>query len=241
VSGRGGRAREAAPTAARTAASANAPGFRAEAVAPRVVSQAGANIRSMAHPAYLRETARALLVRRKLTIDELAERLALSRSTIYYWVRDLPIPIGLWRRMAGVGAPGGGTRDAAQAPIAARGRLRTRRRRIRCVDRRAGISRLCLLVHRRGVEAKSKPSRALQFSRCSDAARRRLDSPTYEQTGVLFDSVSCRSGSARASRVLGWNRGSKAQRDPRAAKVKQCPARWSRMEITSRRPIDPCK
>ncbi len=29
---------------------------------------------------------------RKLTIDELAERLALSRSTIYYWVRDLPIP-----------------------------------------------------------------------------------------------------------------------------------------------------
>ena len=31
-------------------------------------------------------------VERKFTIDELAERLALSRSTIYYWVRDLPIP-----------------------------------------------------------------------------------------------------------------------------------------------------
>ena len=31
-------------------------------------------------------------VERKLSIDELAERLALSRSTIYYWVRDLPIP-----------------------------------------------------------------------------------------------------------------------------------------------------
>ncbi len=31
-------------------------------------------------------------IERKLTIDELAERLALSRSTIYYWVRDLPIP-----------------------------------------------------------------------------------------------------------------------------------------------------
>ena len=27
-----------------------------------------------------------------MTIDDLAERLALSRSTIYYWVRDLPIP-----------------------------------------------------------------------------------------------------------------------------------------------------
>jgi hypothetical protein len=30
-------------------------------------------------------------VERQFTIDELAERLALSRTTIYYWVRDLPI------------------------------------------------------------------------------------------------------------------------------------------------------
>jgi excisionase family DNA binding protein len=46
----------------------------------------------MAHPTYLREKARALRAERRLTIDELAERLALSRSTIYHWVRDLPIP-----------------------------------------------------------------------------------------------------------------------------------------------------
>ena len=46
----------------------------------------------MAHPAYLREKARVLRAQRKLTIDELAERLALSRSTVYYWVRDMPIP-----------------------------------------------------------------------------------------------------------------------------------------------------
>ncbi len=46
----------------------------------------------MAHPAYLREKARSLRRDRRLTIDELAEQLALSRSTIYYWVRDLPIP-----------------------------------------------------------------------------------------------------------------------------------------------------
>jgi excisionase family DNA binding protein len=38
------------------------------------------------------ERRRRLRTERKLTIDELAERLALSRSTIYYWVRDLPIP-----------------------------------------------------------------------------------------------------------------------------------------------------
>jgi excisionase family DNA binding protein len=46
----------------------------------------------MAHPVYLREKARSMRAERKLTIDELAERLALSRSTIYYWVRDMPIP-----------------------------------------------------------------------------------------------------------------------------------------------------
>jgi excisionase family DNA binding protein len=40
----------------------------------------------------IREKARSMRVERQFTIDELAERLALSRSTIYYWVRDLPIP-----------------------------------------------------------------------------------------------------------------------------------------------------
>jgi Helix-turn-helix domain len=46
----------------------------------------------MAHASYVREKARSLRIERKLTIDQLAERLALSRSTVYYWVRDLPIP-----------------------------------------------------------------------------------------------------------------------------------------------------
>ena len=45
----------------------------------------------MAYPPYLREKARRLRVEKRLTIDELAECLALSRTTIYYWVRDLPI------------------------------------------------------------------------------------------------------------------------------------------------------
>jgi AcrR family transcriptional regulator len=46
----------------------------------------------MAHPAYIREKARAMRVERKLTLDEIAERLALPRTTIYYWIRDLPLP-----------------------------------------------------------------------------------------------------------------------------------------------------
>jgi predicted DNA-binding transcriptional regulator AlpA len=45
------------------------------------------------HPLYLREKARKLRRERLLTIDELAECLALPRTTIYYWVRDLPIPL----------------------------------------------------------------------------------------------------------------------------------------------------
>jgi DNA-binding XRE family transcriptional regulator len=45
----------------------------------------------MAYPAYIREKARQLRIEKKLTIDEIAERLAISRTTIYYWVRDLPI------------------------------------------------------------------------------------------------------------------------------------------------------
>jgi hypothetical protein len=45
----------------------------------------------MAHPAYLREKARTLRVDRRLSIDEIADRLALPKTTIFYWVRDLPL------------------------------------------------------------------------------------------------------------------------------------------------------
>jgi hypothetical protein len=46
---------------------------------------------AMSHPAYLRNKARELRTERRLTIDQIAERLALPRGTIFYWVRDLPI------------------------------------------------------------------------------------------------------------------------------------------------------
>lgn len=46
----------------------------------------------MTHPAYLREKARAIRVEKRLTIDEIAERLALPRTTVYHWVKDIPIP-----------------------------------------------------------------------------------------------------------------------------------------------------
>jgi transposase-like protein len=48
----------------------------------------------MAHSRYLRQMARSLRVEQQLTVDELALRMALPRSTIYYWVRDLPLRSG---------------------------------------------------------------------------------------------------------------------------------------------------
>jgi hypothetical protein len=45
----------------------------------------------MAYPAYVREKARKLRVERRLSIVEIAERLALPKTTVFYWVRDLPL------------------------------------------------------------------------------------------------------------------------------------------------------
>jgi transposase len=45
----------------------------------------------MAYPSYVRDNARKLRVEKQLSIDEIAERLALPKTTIYYWVRDLPL------------------------------------------------------------------------------------------------------------------------------------------------------
>jgi hypothetical protein len=44
----------------------------------------------VSHAPHLREKARALRRERDLTIDEIAARLALSRTTVWSWVADLP-------------------------------------------------------------------------------------------------------------------------------------------------------
>jgi hypothetical protein len=45
----------------------------------------------MAYPAYVREKARELRIERRLSIVEIAERLALPKTTVFYWVRDIPL------------------------------------------------------------------------------------------------------------------------------------------------------
>lgn len=53
----------------------------------------------MTYPPYLREKARELRGEKSLTIDEIAERLAVGRTTVFYWVADMPRPKRcVWRR-----------------------------------------------------------------------------------------------------------------------------------------------
>jgi len=46
----------------------------------------------MTYPPYMREKARQLRREKALTIDEIAERLRVSRTTVYFWVGDMPRP-----------------------------------------------------------------------------------------------------------------------------------------------------
>jgi transposase-like protein len=45
----------------------------------------------VAYPDYIREKARELRLERRLSIVEIAERLGLPKTTIFYWVRDIPL------------------------------------------------------------------------------------------------------------------------------------------------------
>jgi DNA-binding XRE family transcriptional regulator len=44
------------------------------------------------YPAYIREKARELRREKELTIDEIAQRLSVGRTTIYMWIHDMPRP-----------------------------------------------------------------------------------------------------------------------------------------------------
>jgi hypothetical protein len=46
----------------------------------------------MAHPTYLRAKARELRIKQRLSLLEIPERLALPKTTVCYWIRNLPDP-----------------------------------------------------------------------------------------------------------------------------------------------------
>lgn len=45
----------------------------------------------VAYPDDIREKARSMRVDEQLTLDEIAERLTICRTTIWYWIKDLPL------------------------------------------------------------------------------------------------------------------------------------------------------
>ena len=45
----------------------------------------------MAYPDYIKEKARWMRTERQMTLDEIAERLAINKTTIWYWIKDLPL------------------------------------------------------------------------------------------------------------------------------------------------------
>jgi hypothetical protein len=72
-----------------------------------------ANICSLvAYPKYIREKARKMRSEQRMTLDEIAGALAINRTTVWYWIEDLPI------------APPGG---ALQTPARRAARLRAAR------------------------------------------------------------------------------------------------------------------
>jgi hypothetical protein len=46
----------------------------------------------MTYPAYIREKARKLRIERRMSLDEIAECLALPKTTVYHWIKDLADP-----------------------------------------------------------------------------------------------------------------------------------------------------
>jgi hypothetical protein len=71
----------------------------------------------MTHSRHLRDMARLLRVERELSVDLLAKRLALPRSTVYYWVRDLPLRAARPdSAAAGPGRGGGADADLRPSP-----------------------------------------------------------------------------------------------------------------------------
>ncbi|CAN5135182.1 hypothetical protein BH24ACT23_BH24ACT23_09620 [soil metagenome] len=45
----------------------------------------------MAYPEYIREKARQMRSEKRMTLDEIAERLAIGKSTVWYWIRDIQL------------------------------------------------------------------------------------------------------------------------------------------------------
>lgn len=171
----------------------------------------------MAYPQYLRLKARELRIEKQLTLDELVERLALPKSTVYYWIKDLPL--GRPRRWSA------GQRKGTRAMQAKYRRLREEAYTRGWAEYdelvRLPTFRDFVALHRRGVQAKSKPrvDRQLRCSRGDHVSG--LDGFAFEQTADLLPSVPRRPRSGEAQSALGAGAGNRRLGHQNAEEVKQ--------------------
>jgi hypothetical protein len=154
----------------------------------------------MACPADLRAKARELRLTKHLSLDEIAEHLSLPKTTVYYWIKDLPL--GRERRES----PHNGTR-AMQAKYR---RLRTaayEQGRVE-YDELLGLStfpRLRCALHRGEVQAQPEHGVCVQRRPESRRAGRRLATTSVGARPHSQCPVPRRPGHEGAWRILGCN------------------------------------
>lgn len=174
----------------------------------------------MAHPIYVREKARSLRVEKHLSIDEIAKRLALPKTTIYYWVRDLPL-----------GRPQRANRGQRKGNRAMRVKYRLRRE-AAYEQGRAEFAELavdplfrdfvCLYI----AEGYKRSRNAVSICNSDPRIvrpRRPLDSPFRAESDEVLRPVSRGPGSRSHPRFLGRAARHPTRADPASAEVQQRP------------------
>src|SRR3954454_13682233 len=187
---------------------------------------------TMTHPPYLRAKAREMRVERRMTIDEIAERLALSRTTVFHWVRDLPIARD----------PVVAARVQRQATRAMQAKYRLAReaayegpRQLHRTGERSVVPRLPLPLPRRGLQAQPQPSGRVQLGSSGRPALRRMATPALHPGRLVLRAVSRGPGSRCTSTVLGECARHRSRRDPPSAEIEQQPACEADLAVGPRR------
>ena len=153
----------------------------------------------MAHPAYLRARARELRIKKHLSLDELAEHLALPKTTVYYWIKDLPL--GRERRDSRASATG--TSLCRRSTAGCVRRHTSKARRSTRADPGADLPRFRGALHRGGLQADRNTASASATPTRGWSRWRPAGSPALVEAACLRRPVPRRSGPRGAAHLLG--------------------------------------
>jgi len=185
----------------------------------------------MTYPDYLRPRARELRIEKRLTLDEIVERLLLPRTTIYEWIKDIPLgkprsTAGQAKRVAAMQAKYRRLREEAYAQGAAEFETLAADRTFRdfvVLYIAEGSKR-----NRNRVQICNSDPRVVTLSAP-------LDSRPHHEAVDLLDPVSRRPGSGRAAVEVGPAAGDRWGNDRDAAEVQQRAADRPIVAIGARR------